>query len=771
MKLFRTNLFVLMTVLSLIVIPWLVYSKIIITPIPNPIDSTVKFSAPLAFEHVKYVAQKIGPRPAGSKAELTAAQYISYVLNQNGWKVREQPFSKVVIREASILQPEQQVELINSQNIIAELPGTLPDTIVGGAHYDSANLNAPGAIDNASGVGVLLELARVLSKEPHKETYQFVFFGAEEYGLVGSEFYTTQADLSAVRWMLNVDMVGTPLEIDVAGKKSAPPELIRQVAALARDSAIPFHLSRDFIMMTRESSQGGVSDFSSFLDKGIPALGLGISGRPAGYFHRPEDRLEHVSLAEIQRIGDFTHRLLTSVKLEKLGPNVWDELYLPFQVGQNVFILTSIGIRSITFLTFLVTALILIRFIRKNSAKQRLNWKKALGILGVTLLLSVMVVALSGIGEILWSWIKQAQLLYHSYPILFIVARIGIALGIFIFLASWFHKVPLERDPQLYWFIGVLLLFAVSLVLALIRIDLAFPFVFWLLCMDLQLFLPSIIVVLIGPYFIYTIHYELLNSQQWVSFYQAIHNYFKIFLGIYSLLLIPFFLAALHVAITNTKLSKKLLYQARKPALIIMGLLILSLGLVPIYTRDYPQTVTVREEWSGNSDGLVHIYSDERLPHQLVKDLNGQEGKSQFVPILNELSPISIDASVVQKNKDSLRNLEISFKLNYTSEPYLVHFKLESAHPFVIQTEDFLPMAKLPKKLELKGVQQPSGNYSIILQRTPPHKNMIHLAVETQGIMTCTIEAMFPDLSPRVQIKNALLSVDYQIQFKKSYDF
>jgi len=769
MKLIKTSVIILITVLSLIAIIWLGYSKISITPIPN--DSTAEFSAPLAYEHVKYLAQKIGPRPAGSKSELAAAQYISYVLNQNGWKVRVQPFSKVVIREASVLQHEQQVEMINSQNIIAELPGTLPDTIVCGAHYDSANLNAPGAIDNASGVGVLLELARELSKEPHQETYQFIFFGAEEYGLVGSQFYTAHADLSAVRWMLNVDMVGTPLEIDVAGIKSAPPELIKQVAALASDSAIPFHLSREFIMMTRESSHGGTSDFSSFLDKGIPALGLGIFGRPAGYFHRPEDRLERVSLEDMQRVGDYTHRLLTSVKLDKLGPSEWDELYLPFQIGKNVFILTSNGLRCITFFAFLVTCLILIKVNRRNSNKQRLNWKKVLEILGATLLLSVIIVGLSGIGENLWNWIKQVQLLYHAYPMLFAVARIGIALGIFIILASWFHKLPLARDPQLYWLIGVLLLFAVSLVLALIRIDLAFPFVFWLLCMDLQLFLPSIILVLIGPYFIYTIHFELLNSSQWASFYEALHNHFMIFLAIYSLLLIPFFLAALHVAITNAQLSKKLLYHARKPALIMTGLLILSLGLVPSYTRDYPQTVTVREEWSGSSEGLVHIFSNERLPLQLVKDLNGQEGKNQFVPILNELAPISVDTSVKEENKGSLRALDISFKLNYTSEPYLVRFKLESTHPFEIQTDEFLPMAKLPKKLELKGVQQPTGNYSIILQRTPPHKKVIHLAVETQGIMTCTVEVMFPDRSPRIQIHNALVSVDYQILFKKRYDF
>src|SRR5665648_19566 len=769
MKLFKANRYLLMTVLSLVVITWLVYTRVNVTPISN--DSKTRFSATMAHEHVKYLTQKIGPRPAGSKAELTTAQYISYVLNTNGWKVREQPFSKVVIREASVLQPEQQVELITSQNIIAELPGTLPDTIVGGAHYDSANLNAPGALDNASGVGVLLELARILSTEPHKETYQLVFFGAEENGLVGSQFYAEHADLSAVRWMLNVDMVGTPLEIDVAGKKSAPPELIKQVTALARDSAIPFHISRDEIMMTRESSQGGSSDFSSFLDKGIPALGLGIAGRPEGYFHRPEDRLEHVSLEEMQRIGDYAYHLLTSVKMEKLGPSKWDELYLPFQIGNNVFILTNNGMRGLTFFTFLISGLILIKVNKDNQDKQRLNWKKGLVILGVTLVLSFIVVGLSGIGEFLWSWIKQVQLLYTSYPMIFIIARIGIALGIFIVLASLFHKIPLTRNPQLYWLTGVLLLFAVSLILALIRIDLAFPFVFWLLCMDLQFFLPNIIVVLLGPYFIYSMHWALLNSQQWVSYYEAVHKYSIIFLVIYSLLLIPMFLGALHVAITSAQRSTQILCHARKPAIVIIGLFILSLGLVPIYTRDYPQTVTVREEWTGNSEGLVHIFSDERLPLQLVKDLDGKEGKNKFVPILNESSPIDVEATVTEKSKNSHRLLDISFDLNYTLEPYLISFKLESDNPFEIQTNDFLPIAKLPKKLELKGVLQPSGNYSIMLQRTPPHKKIIHLGVETKGLMTCTVEVMFPDLSPRVQIQNPLLSVDYQIQYKKSYDF
>lgn len=762
-----------------IVVTLMIFCVLVITGLYNiqakailrPQGSGVKFSATLAFEHVKYLVQKIGPRPAGSKSELKAAQYIDYVLNQNGWKVREQPFSKVVVRNPSVSQPEQQVELINSQNIIAELPGTLPDTVVLGAHYDTATMNVPGAVDNASGVGVLLELARVLSKEPHQKTFQLVFFGAEENGLVGSKYYTSHADLSAIQWMINVDMVGTPLEIDVAGKKSAPPELIKHVSALAKESHIPFHISRDFTMMTRDSSQGGASDFSSFLDQGIPALGLGIYGRPAGYFHRPEDQLDHVSLKDLQTIGDFTHQLVSQVKLEKIGPQVWDELYLSFQIGGNVFVLPSYGLRGLIIVVFLGTIFILSRFVRKNKGEHKLSWKNTFSILGIIMLLSLIIIGVSGLGEILWHSLKKSQVLYYAHPELYLIARIGIGLCLTLFLANWFNKLPITRDPFLYWFTGVLLLLIASLILALIRIDLAFPFVFWLLCLDLQYFLPSLSLVLIGPYFLYWMHYELLNSEQWLSFYEAIHKYPLVFLVVYTLLLIPFLLACCHVALRRSVLTKKVLAYCRTPALVGISLLILSLGLVPSYTKNYPQSVIVREEWLGSQNGKVHIFSDERLPSQLVKDLSGKEGKSLDVPLLSGKPPLSVVSTVEEKTMGSQRILDITFKLNYLQEPYLLRLKLESDHPFVVKTDEFLPMSKLPKQLQLIGVRQPSGNYSLLLQRTPPHRNTIHLTVETQGFLTSSIEGIFPSSTPSLQIKNEMLSVEYKIQFKENYTF
>lgn len=768
MKRYKTKVLGLVLIFLILSIAWFISSKNLTSPTFAQKESG--FSADNAYEHVKYLTQKIGPRPAGSKSEIKAAQYIYYILQQNGWKVREQSFSKVVLRGASIVQQEQSIDLISSQNIIAELPGTLPDTVVIGAHYDTANFNAPGAVDNASGVGVLLELARVLSQEPHEQTYQIVFFGAEEYGLVGSQFFTSQADLSAVRWMLNIDMVGSPIEIDVAGKKSAPTELINQVTKLAKESNLPFHVSRDFIVMTRDSSQGGVSDFSSFLDQDIPALGLGVAGRPSGYYHRPEDQLNNVSLEDMQKVGNFAYSLVSTVTMKTMGPNPSDDLYLPFQVGSNVFILPSLGIRVFILITFLFTGWLLIRFFTQRKEKHRVYFIRALGAFGLALVLSIIVMGLSGVGENLWIWIKQAQQLWYAYPAFFLAVRLGIALGVLIFIASWCHKAPIVLDAQCYWLVGVMMLLIISILLTLIRIDLAFPFVFWLLCMDLQFILPSIFIVLIGPYFIYWLHVELMNSQQWVSYYGAIHDYFLIFLGTYALLLVPLILALLHVTISNKHRWIKWIRALRKPAIVIVSILILSIGLVPTYTKGYPQTIKVSQEWVDQSEGKIHIYSDINLPIKLLNELNAPKGKSLFLPTLEEKAPMIVETTVIEQNNDLERSLNLTLKLKYTNEPYLVRIKLESAHPFEVQTDEFMPISKLPKKLQLKGIQSSSGVYTLTMQRTPPQRNLIQLSVKTEGKISCTVESTFSDPSPSTKIEIEGTSVDYQIWFKQSLE-
>lgn len=728
------------------------------------------FSAGKAYEHAQYLSEKIGPRPAGSKGEEKAAQYIYYILEKAGWKVKEQPFSKVVIQN-NPLQPENYLQVINSRNIIAELPGERPETVILGAHYDSADSSAPGALDNASGVGVLLELARVLGTNPHQESYQLVFFGAEEAGLVGSEYYTSQADLSAVRWMLNLDMVGTPLEIDVAGKVSAPPELVRQIVNMVKNESIPFHVSRDFLVMTREGNQGGNSDFSSFLDHGIPAVGFGIAGRPEGFYHRPEDQMERVSLHDMERIGRLIQKMLATVHSSSVGSQKWDTSYLTFQMGSEVIILPALGLRIIFILILFFTGYLLIRAFRTNSRANFRTWARYLLAVLTLTALSIAVVATSGVGELVWQKIKGVDILWYSYPGLVLVSRIMVAMCLLLLGTGVLKKVPLAQSGNFYWLAATGSLLLITTFLALYRLDLAFPFLFWLLCLDLLYLWPQLILALVGPYFIYHIHWELLNSQQWISFYEMAHKYPLIFTLFYAGLLIPLLFSGMFCILTKPKFLKPILKAAQVPAVIFLIVNLLLLGLVPSYTQSRPQSVHIQKEWTGGQTGQTvqyHLSSADFIPKQLAMELNQEHSKDVYLPAQANNPPMNLEGIVQDKGT---RNFSLTLKMNYGREPNRVKLKIQSSRPFrVDQIDDFLPMNKLPRKVKLEGKEKAS-QYELILERTPPHKPIVQMLIEGEGKILVTAEVTFADLQPNFIIEKPNLSVDYLEIYRSEFEF
>src|SRR5690606_17672862 len=84
------------------------------------------------------------------------------------------------------------------KNVIGVLPGANPlfkdEAIVVSAHYDHLGPNHPGADDNASGVAVLIELARTAAQQGRPpRTVVFAAFSGEESGLLGSRWYATHA--------------------------------------------------------------------------------------------------------------------------------------------------------------------------------------------------------------------------------------------------------------------------------------------------------------------------------------------------------------------------------------------------------------------------------------------------------------------------------------------------------------------------------------------------------------------------------------------------
>lgn len=156
--------------------------------------------------HVEALAGPgIGARNVWAYGNLkAAARYIRAELEAMGYEVTREPYANDHPNAGN-----REVE-----NLIVEVPGAGEGIVVVGAHYDTAP-GTPGADDNASGVAVVLELARALREHRPSRTVRFVFFTCEEppfflTGRMGSRVHAARArergeDITA---MLSVESVG-----------------------------------------------------------------------------------------------------------------------------------------------------------------------------------------------------------------------------------------------------------------------------------------------------------------------------------------------------------------------------------------------------------------------------------------------------------------------------------------------------------------------------------------------------------------------------------
>ena len=166
-----------------------------------------------------------------------------------------------------------------TQNVIAETKTGDPNkVIVVGAHLDSVG-TGNGINDNGSGSAALLELARHINKLNLRNKVRFVWFSAEESGLLGSEAYVASLDdtqRSKIAAMLNFDMIASPnfARFVYDGDQSAfPPPPVAPAG-----SAEIEHLFLDYFksqgLVTEPTAFDGRSDYGPFIDAGIPAGGL-----------------------------------------------------------------------------------------------------------------------------------------------------------------------------------------------------------------------------------------------------------------------------------------------------------------------------------------------------------------------------------------------------------------------------------------------------------------------------------------------------------------
>ena len=135
-----------------------------------------------------------------------------------GWSIDNLAIFGVIINDYSYLR-----NTYLSQNVILTVPGQSDQVIVIGAHYDSVLY--PGASDNASGMALLLESAQRMRYIDNYYTLVYVFFGAEEAGLLGAHYYVsslTAEEIDNIIFMINADVLFEgPYFIYAAGYRTA----------------------------------------------------------------------------------------------------------------------------------------------------------------------------------------------------------------------------------------------------------------------------------------------------------------------------------------------------------------------------------------------------------------------------------------------------------------------------------------------------------------------------------------------------------------------
>jgi len=235
----------------------------------------------------------LGPRPVGSEAHMKVRAYIQSELEASGWGVE-------------ILEAEMMGHPI--QNIVARRGDASPEVILG-AHYDSRLLAdrdldpakrtqaVPGADDGASGVAVLLELARTLPQETIP--VELVFFDAEDNGdipgwdwILGSQAFVSALE-TRPQAMILVDMVGQA-DLALPQEGYSDPTLTHAIWETGRGLGY----GDTFL----DSSSGGIlDDHIPFIQAGIPSVDIIDINYP--YWHTTADTADKVSPESLAAVG------------------------------------------------------------------------------------------------------------------------------------------------------------------------------------------------------------------------------------------------------------------------------------------------------------------------------------------------------------------------------------------------------------------------------------------------------------------------------------
>ena len=272
--------------LLVISIGWYTYSLL-----SQPETDSV-FDGQRAYEDVQ-TQVAFGPRTPGSEGHAKVREWMREELESAGWQVE--------VQESEALGHP-------IQNIVAKRSDESPQIILG-AHYDTRifadndpdfenhTKPVPGANDGASGVAVLLELARTLPRDTMN--VWLVFFDAEDNGriagwdwILGSREFVENNSFQPQAVVI-VDMIGDA-DLNIFKERNSTPSLTDEIWEVAKNLGY----GDKFISEYKHSM---LDDHTPFLEAGIPAVDIIDFDYP--YWHTIEDTPDKVSTESLEAVG------------------------------------------------------------------------------------------------------------------------------------------------------------------------------------------------------------------------------------------------------------------------------------------------------------------------------------------------------------------------------------------------------------------------------------------------------------------------------------
>lgn len=287
-------------------------------PMPLPVERiTPRFDPASALEYTRILAENYPDRVTGTPAAGRAAEYLKAEFQKMGYKVTGDLFNMWLAGAR-----------VEGQNVVAELPGEVQESVAVIAHYDSQFTSHQAAEDNASGVGVLLELARSMRSDPHHRGLIFAATDAEEWGMIGARalrgFFRARQTLAVISVDYLTQGRPTAVAIDCEGQVAGYSpvwlrQLIHQSGALQGVQVEGPSTLQEWIERAVEVS---AQDQGPLLRVGIPAINVSTSSADdpgvRARYHSVQDVFENFDPATFQRVGDTVEQAVAV--LDKVEP-------------------------------------------------------------------------------------------------------------------------------------------------------------------------------------------------------------------------------------------------------------------------------------------------------------------------------------------------------------------------------------------------------------------------------------------------------------------